>query len=86
MTGPGIFVINLQLTINDYNCVKAGLEVKFNLWSKGGNEYFSLSKKTWTPVAVPVPEEKNEEKNSRNPRDLVITQFVRASYFYKTAT
>jgi len=26
------------------DCVKAGLEVKLNLWSKGGNEYFSFSR------------------------------------------
>jgi len=55
MAGPGIFVISLQLIINEYNCVKAGLKVKFNLWSKGGNEYFSFSKKPWTPDTVPVP-------------------------------
>ena len=41
------------------DCVKAGLEVKLNLWSKGGNEYFSFSK---TPDTVPVLEEENEEK------------------------
>ena len=51
--------MNITERILGVYCVKAGLEVKLNLWSKGGNEYFSFSK---TPDTVPVLEEENEEK------------------------
>ena len=45
--------------------MKASLEVKFNLWTKGGNEYFKFSK---TPV--PKTQSQSWKRRIRRKKDL----------------
>ena len=72
------------------DCVKAGLEVKLNLWSKGGNAYFSFSKtqsQSWKrrmrrKKALGTPY--TEARSSETP--VCEEGRKRAPYFDKTTT